>query len=1064
MIGTRTRAALRCVPPLLLSAFLVAGSARAASRLVCRRGGDPSPSASKVRAAKVFPDEVARVGAIDKARARGSFRGDRTTVRLLAIRVEFQTDDDPRSTGDGRFDYSPFTPQTFDSPPHDREYFELHMTSLANYYRSVSHGLLEIEFEVAPADSRSAYVLPYEMGYYHDYSEDQFWYVDQVERFTRDAFAAADTTDTLDFSRFDGYILFHAGADWQSDVNYDTPFDLPSAHISLGDSIAVNDGEWAIWDAAIMPETSRQDGLTFLLNGTLAHEVGHILGLPDLYNTANFFPAIGSWGIMDSGGSIGMDTPWGWAYGALPVPPCAWSLEFMGWADPVVLLEGADDLEVKASVLRGPGQRLYKIPVTSDEYFLIENRLDDIENDGIALIEQERGVVLGPVDPGCTQEVCPVNHEYDYLIPGPGMLIYHIDNTRVIPGLLPFDTVNNDRRRRGVAVEEADGIMDLGDFQSFYWTGSPYDAFYEGNNSTFAWDTFPSTDDNLGGATFLSISGISVADTVMVFDVAFDRWKEGWPIETGEPIGGASPRVVDLDGDGVEEILVASLTGAVFAWHVDGTPVITGRGNGPPGFFASASGGVRETPAVADLDRDGDMEVIVAAESGSLYVYSHVDGDGDGAADPHSTLYPVALGGAASGPPLAADMSEAFGLEIAVAAEGGDLTVLDANGRHVAGSPYAFGHLVLDDVTLAAGDLDGDGLSELVASTTNRGWIVALRADGTALPNWPIEIDGWSGETVSVALGDVDRAVAGGLEIVAAGSDGWVHVWDASGSELAGWPVRVDGPVVSRPALADLDGDGLLEIVLAAGGSTVTALRWNGLAADNWPVFADPGDSARPMPGSPVLGDLDGDGACEVVVAGSGGRLFAWGGASGERLPGWPLSADPSVGTPWLGDADADSLIDAVVAGSSGRVSFYGLPYLYEPGAIVWPTDGGNPAGSGAYPDSLLPDAPEVVPGLLEPEGTYCYPNPARRSDLTIRIALEEPAELDVEIFDVSGQLIERIRADGVPTVNEVVWRTDGAASGLYIVRVEASAGGAGGLGAAGGRSEAKLMKVAVLR
>ncbi len=534
-------------------------------------------------ASKIFPDELPEVSAVERAAARGAFRAGRTTVRLLAIRVQFQPDSDTRSTGDGTFDYSAWDGQTFDGPPHDHRHFELHMTALASYLESVSRGRLGVEFAVAPVDSQSAFVLPHDMGHYHDYSEAQAWYVDQVERFTRDAFAAADSAGTIDFSQYDGFVLFHAGADWQSDVYLDSPFDLPSAHISLGEPILVNDGACEIWGAAIMPETSNQDGYTIVLNGTLAHEVGHVLGLPDLYNTRNGFPAVGYWDIMDSGGRIGMSTPWGWAYGLVPAAPSAWSKAFMGWVDPVEVADDAARLRVKGSALRGAGHRVYKIPISSTEHFLIENRFDDIGKDDLIAIEQERGVVLGPVDPDCIQEICPVNHEYDFLLPGPGLMIYHIDDTRVVPGLLPWDTVNVDSDRRGVAVEEADGIMDLGNIQSFYWAGSRYDPFYAANNDSFSWDTFPSTDDNMGGKTYVSVTRISAPDTVMTMDVRFERWKDGWPIDIAEAIGRASPRVADLDGDGVSEVIVAAESGNVYAWHADGEPVVGPAGSARPG-------------------------------------------------------------------------------------------------------------------------------------------------------------------------------------------------------------------------------------------------------------------------------------------------------------------------------------------------------------------------------------------------------------------------------------------------------------------------------------------------
>ncbi len=224
--------------------------------LICWKG-DPPAGAVIAGAPKVFVGDVPEIGAIELAASRGRSRDGRTTIRLLALRVAFLPDSDPRSTGNGGFDYSELQEATFDSPPHDHEYFSLHMTALANYYSSVSYDHLEIEFDVVPSEPQSAYVLPHDMGYYHDYSEEQVWYVSQVEKFTRDAFAAADTTDSIDFSQYDGYILFHAGADWQSDIGFDSPFDLPSAHIALGEPILVNETM-----ARICEEYLKDEGLT----------------------------------------------------------------------------------------------------------------------------------------------------------------------------------------------------------------------------------------------------------------------------------------------------------------------------------------------------------------------------------------------------------------------------------------------------------------------------------------------------------------------------------------------------------------------------------------------------------------------------------------------------------------------------------------------------------------------------------------------------------------------------------------------------------------------------------
>ena len=133
---------------------------------------------------------------------------------------------------------------------------------------------------------------------------------------------------------------------------------------------------------------------------------------------------------------------------------------------------------------------------------------------------------------------------------------------------------------------------------------------------------------------------------------------------------------------------------------------------------------------------------------------------------------------------------------------------------------------------------------------------------------------------------------------------------------------------------------------------------------------------------------------------------------------------------------------------------------------MIWFSEGGSASGEGAYPDSILPGGPAPTGELLSPERTYCYPNPAERSDLTIRVFLEEEADIEVEIMDVAGDVVARFEREGGLTVNEIKWSTSGVASGLYMVRVEvidsvdtyyAEPGRAP-------RSESKTMKVAVIR
>jgi hypothetical protein len=360
--------------------------------------------------------------------------------------------------------------------------------------------------------------------------------------------------------------------------------------------------------------------------------------------------------------------------------------------------------------------------------------------------------------------------------------------------------------------------------------------------------------------------------------------------------------------------------------------------------------------------------------------------------------------------------------------------------------------------------MDDDGFGEIVLSTTNRGWVVAMNADGTSVPGWPVHVNSWERATVCVAAADLDRAPGGALEIVAAGSDGVVRAWDASGDPVEGWPVDLRAPVLAGPSLGDLDGDGLVELAAAAGPASVAGVRSGGARVENWPLSLAAGDSLSPVRSSPLLGDVDGDGDQDVVACGSGGDLFAYDAVTGDPLPGWPLAADPTDGTAWMGDAEGDGVLDVLSVGSSGRVEFYSMPAPAPPGAMLWQTEGFGPSGTAALPDSLLADPPEDRPGLMTAERTYCYPNPARESDLTVRVFLEEPAIIEVEVFDVSGERVARFARDGLPTANEIVWETAGVASGLYLVRIEAAEPGGAATPAGRARFETRVIRVAVIR
>ncbi|MCB9562315.1 MAG: VCBS repeat-containing protein [Kofleriaceae bacterium] len=267
-------------------------------------------------------------------------------------------------------------------------------------------------------------------------------------------------------------------------------------------------------------------------------------------------------------------------------------------------------------------------------------------------------------------------------------------------------------------------------------------------------------------------------------------------------------------------------------------------------------------------------------------------------------------------------------------------------------------------------DLDGDGAMEIVYADTG-GAVHAIGAGGVELPGWPVHTDvqpawrdGVAGnhrDTAAVAdgaidpdlwrtmvlqgpgVGDLDGPGPGGRQVVVATYDGYVYAWDADGGLAAGFPVEldrsfaattdpqavVDSGVFGSPVLEDLDGDGTLEIVVGAMDAHVYAWHHDGTPVAGWPVLLQDGDQRTRIVQTPSIGDIDGDGAPEIVVGTNEdynglGKLYALE-ADGSRVAGWPIalptqSVLPVVGTGLpnntaLADVDGDGVVDVAACG-----------------------------------------------------------------------------------------------------------------------------------------------------
>jgi len=330
-----------------------------------------------------------------------------TTMRVLVLRFNFQyeTDDNPNSTGRGHMDFSrPIVDSASeaayidsvgylaDPPPHDSAFFHEHMTALHNYWYKVSEGRISVEWDIWPRGDTATYQLPHPMDYYGACSDalpsDSYFdsVVAGLERYFVDGIQTADQqSPEIDFSQYSSIFLIHAGADAQNDVLGNTCNDLYSGFILFGDEVAVDGGGYAVRSALLLPEAVSQDGRGVALNGLIAHEFCHQLGGIDLYRTDNFFTCLGDFALMDhNGGNIALEFD-GFRTGvtnAMPVFPSAWHRAYLGLVDVEEVRSSAADVRLLAAgVASSDIPKIIKVPISEYQYYLIENRVVDFDGD-----------------------------------------------------------------------------------------------------------------------------------------------------------------------------------------------------------------------------------------------------------------------------------------------------------------------------------------------------------------------------------------------------------------------------------------------------------------------------------------------------------------------------------------------------------------------------------------------------------------------------------------------------------------------------------------------------------
>jgi len=228
--------------------------------------------------------------------------------------------------------------------------------------------------------------------------------------------------------------------------------------------------------------------------GVYAHEFGHVLGLPDLYDrdeSNGNSEGIGEWCLMASGSWTG------W-WGDTPVHMSSWCKIQMGWIIPSIV-QNNTNIEIAQLATSSSALKIWEDDYYWSRYFLIENR-------------QAVG--------------------FDSQIHGPGLIVYHINENRGWGNNgWSYGSVNDDEDNKLVDLEAADGFTHLDNEFNRGDNGDPFPG--ASNNRIFDNNSVPSSQRNDGSETNISLFNISDSDSLMTIDIDY-RTQYGYAISYDE--------------------------------------------------------------------------------------------------------------------------------------------------------------------------------------------------------------------------------------------------------------------------------------------------------------------------------------------------------------------------------------------------------------------------------------------------------------------------------------------------------------------------------------------------
>lgn len=478
---------------------------------------------------------------------------------------------------------------------------------------------------------------------------------------------------------------------------------------------------------------------------------------------------------------------------------------------------------------------------------------------------------------------------------------------------------------------------------------------------------------------------------------------------SGARIQRSNVALADFDGDGDQELVVGGPDGMLYvvaqdsAWRVVFSRQVANDLNaaGAPTTCGNLTqSDIVSAPAIGDLDGDGHLEIVVTTggdpgqhyreeggRNGGVLVYRYnskwsfsvvegwpqpkldIVGKGPGASDPDGCWDGI------WGSPALGDVDGDGDLEVAVEGFDRRLHLWHHDGTYVTGWPISPPTIHRGGWSSPAmADIDKDGLPELIFGTDDFEddpmpyYLYVFNGDGTVAPGFPVE--GTQNFQSSPAVGDIDGDgwldIVVGTGVAETSGGNKVYAWDHNGNLLNNWPRPTDGVMPASPALGDLDGDGVLDVVIGCGSDANTSCKklyaWHGdgSVVTGFPItpWSNSWDSVQnALPYGTVLADYDSDGEVEILFVHEGSFGIATVGPDGIKENDSSLKTQYVLSSaPVVADVDNDGTLEVVIGGAATQsASSNGAIYIWDVAGgadadLPWPMFHQNVARTGTFP------------------------------------------------------------------------------------------------------------------